>query len=173
MSQEHKSFTMIFNEHYRGLCKFLETMMGRRHLAEEIAQESFLRLYKLGDGTVRPGEERFWLYRVAHNLALNEIRKRETPQRLFHQIKDLFRSSEPTPQAKLEQEERRRVVQILLHNLPEAQRAALLLREQQEMSYREIASVLSVSESKVKVDIFRARNALRVRWKEIERFSND
>ena len=173
MSQEHESFTMIFNEHYPGLCRFLETMIGRRHLAEEIAQESFLRLYKLGDGAIRAGEERFWLYRVAHNLALNEIRKLETPKRFSNQIKDLFRSSDPTPQAELEQKERQRVLRSLLHDLPETQRAALLLREQQEMSYREIASVLSVSESKVKIDIFRARNALRVRWKEIEPFSND
>ena len=101
MSQEHESFTMIFSEHYPGLCRFLETMMGRRHLAEEIAQESFLRLYKLGDGAIRAGEERFWLYRVARNLALNEIRKRETPQRLFNQIKDLFRAPDPTPQTEL------------------------------------------------------------------------
>ena len=56
----------------------------------------------------------------------------------------------------------------LLQSLPEYQRAALLLREQSEMSYREIARVLDVSESKVKVDIFRARSALRSKWKEVE-----
>src|SRR2546426_9961845 len=126
MSQEHESFTMIFNEHYPGLCRFLETMMGRRHLAEEIAQESFLRLYKLGGGAIRAGEERFWLYRVAHNLALNEIRKRETPKRLFNQIKHLFRSSDPTPQAKLEPNARQRGLRTLLHNLQKKHRAALL-----------------------------------------------
>ncbi|HYL99220.1 MAG TPA: sigma-70 region 4 domain-containing protein, partial [Blastocatellia bacterium] len=49
----------------------------------------------------------------------------------------------------------------LLAQLPEHQRAALLLRELEEMSYQEIAKVLSVSESKVKVDIHRARIALR------------
>ena len=48
--------------------------------------------------------------------------------------------------------------------MPEDQRAALLLREQEQLSYREIGEVLNISESKVKVDIFRARAALRERW---------
>ena len=52
----------------------------------------------------------------------------------------------------------------MLKEIPEHQRAALLLREQEEMSYREIAGVLGVTEGKVKVDVFRARTALRERW---------
>ena len=164
---------MLFDEHYPGLCRFLEALMGGRPLAEEIAQESFLRLFQQGEGTIRSGEERFWLYRVARNLALNEIRKRETPRRLFNQIKDLFRFSDPTPQAQIEAQERRRLLHTLLQRLPEPQRAALWLREQQDMSYREIATVLCVSESKVKIDIFRARSTLRLNWKEIEQFSHD
>ena len=52
----------------------------------------------------------------------------------------------------------------MLHTLPEDQRTALLLREQEQLSYREIGEVMKVSESKVKVDIFRARASLRERW---------
>jgi RNA polymerase sigma-70 factor (ECF subfamily) len=52
----------------------------------------------------------------------------------------------------------------MLQTLPEDQRTALLLREQEQLSYREIGQVLNISESKVKVDIFRARTALRERW---------
>ena len=52
----------------------------------------------------------------------------------------------------------------MLKLLPEQQRAALLLREQEEMSYREIAEVLCVSEAKIRVDIFRARQRMRERW---------
>ena len=142
-------------------------MEGRRHLAEEIAQESFLRLYQT-DGAVRKGDERFWLYHVARNLALNKIEKRVTRMRLLGRVTDLFQRSEPTPEAKLEQEERKRLLGSLLQDLPEPQRAALLLREHQEMSYREIAGVLGVSESKVKTDIFRARKALHTRWQEMQ-----
>jgi RNA polymerase sigma factor (sigma-70 family) len=52
----------------------------------------------------------------------------------------------------------------MLQTLPEDQRTALLLREQEQLSYREIGEVMKVSESKVKVDIFRARASLRERW---------
>jgi len=52
----------------------------------------------------------------------------------------------------------------MLQTLPEDQRTALLLREHEQLSYREIGQVLNVSESKVKVDIFRARASLRERW---------
>jgi RNA polymerase sigma-70 factor (ECF subfamily) len=52
----------------------------------------------------------------------------------------------------------------MLHTLPEDQRVALLLREQEQLSYREISQVMNVSESKVKVDIFRARASLREGW---------
>ena len=50
---------------------------------------------------------------------------------------------------------------------PEHQRAVLLLREQEDMSYRQIARVLDISEAKVKVDLFRARTAARARWREL------
>jgi RNA polymerase sigma factor (sigma-70 family) len=70
------------------------------------------------------------------------------------------------PEENLEHAERRQIILKLLKSLPEQQRAALILREQEEMSYREIAQVLNISESKVKVDIFRARNNLRARLHE-------
>jgi RNA polymerase sigma-70 factor (ECF subfamily) len=57
----------------------------------------------------------------------------------------------------------------MLSTLPENQRVALLLREHEQLSYRDISQVLNVSESKVKVDIFRARTALRERWAKKEK----
>ena len=68
------------------------------------------------------------------------------------------------PEQEYETRERKELVLEMLQTLPEDQRAALLLREQEQLSYREIGQVLNVSESKVKVDIFRARAALRERW---------
>jgi RNA polymerase sigma-70 factor (ECF subfamily) len=68
------------------------------------------------------------------------------------------------PEQEYETRERQQMVLKMLHNLPEDQRVALLLREQEQLSYREIGQVLNVSESKVKIDIFRARTALRESW---------
>ena len=168
MARDDEEFTVIFNDLYPSLCRFLESTLGggSRGAAQDIAQETFLRLYRTGLATIPLEEIRFWLYRVARNLALNELNKRQTRNRLLGKVVEVFTTRESNPEELLEQSEHRRMVLDLLKLLPEQQRAALLLREQEEMSYQEIARVLEVSESKVKVDIFRARSALRARWNE-------
>ena len=169
MARDSEEFTMIFNEVYTNLCRFLECLMGERGAAQEIAQESFLRLYRAGPGGPPAREARFWLYRVARNLALNELKKSETRNKFFGKVVEAFRPDAPGPEEGIEREERKSILMKMLKSLPEHQRTALLLREQEEMSYTEIARVLKVSESKVKVDIFRARTRLRAAWNEIER----
>jgi len=109
-------------------------------------------------------EIRFWLFRVARNLALNEVNRNNTRVKLWSQVRDFFNKNEPHPEDLLLRDENQRIVRELLNHLPEHQRSALLLREQDDMSYREIALILDIGESKVKVDIFRARSALRELW---------
>ncbi|HEV2802663.1 MAG TPA: sigma-70 family RNA polymerase sigma factor [Pyrinomonadaceae bacterium] len=167
MASEEDEFAIMFHEFYPSLCRFLECLLGGRGasgVAQEIAQDSFLQLHHKGLRNLPAGEARFWLYRVARNFALNELNKRSTRRRLFERVTDVFRVHVPTPEEEFETAERKNLVVDMLKNLPEQQRAALLLREQEELSYAEIARVLGVSESKVKVDVFRARNSLRERW---------
>ena len=161
-------FAELFDEVYPGLCRFLVCFLGSHHLAQDIAQDAFLRLFNQGQKAAAGQEARFWLYRVARNLALNEIDKRKTRQSLGQRIEELFQRDQLNPARELEQEQQTQRLFGLLQTLPEQQRASLLLREQSEMKYREIAEVLGITESKVKVDIFRARCALRAKWKELE-----
>lgn len=172
MANTDEEFAEIFNELYPSLCRFLECLLGGSAGAtQDIAQESFMQLYRGGPEKIVRGEVRFWLFRVARNLALNELARRSTRQRLFGKVLDAFRAEEPGPAERVEAAERRELVLNLLKHLPEHQRAALLLREHEEMSYAEIARVLNVSEGKVKVDIFRARTALRERWRRAQQAS--
>ncbi len=155
------TFTAVFNEVYPGLCRYLEGMLGRGGAAQEIAQEAMLRLYRTGPGAVACGEERFWVYRVATNLALGELRRASVRTRLATAVSALFGRREPSPHERAEHAERDRRLREALDRLSPAQRAAILLREHDDLSYAEIAAVLGVSLAKVKVDIFRARTALR------------
>ncbi len=165
MANEDEEFTMLFRDFYPSLCRFLECLLGgRAALAQDLAQESFLQLHRTAWGTVPPQEARFWLYRVARNFALNEFRKGQTRHRLFDRVVEVMRPRTRTPEEQYELQERQELVLEMLQTLPEQQRAALLLREQEQLSYREIGQVLNISESKVKVDIFRARSTLRDRW---------
>jgi RNA polymerase sigma-70 factor (ECF subfamily) len=82
-----------------------------------------------------------------------------------------MRPAARNPEQEFETRERKELVLEMLQTLPEDQRTALLLREQEQLSYREIGQVLNISESKVKVDIFRARAALRERWSKKSRMA--
>ncbi|MBS1797997.1 MAG: sigma-70 family RNA polymerase sigma factor [Acidobacteria bacterium] len=168
MLLENEKITMVFREVYPGLCRFLENIVGRDRLAQDLAQESFLRLCRAELGPIPHDEIRFWLYRVARNLALNELGRSRTRTKFWRRLVDFLAADEPDPERKMIADESRRIVRRLLERLPETRRSALLLREQEEMSYREIALVLDVSESKVRVDIFRARQELRKMWFEEE-----
>ena len=165
MASHDEEFTMLFQEFYPSLCRFLECLLGGRvELAQDLAQESFLQLHRTAWGTLPEGEARFWLYRVARNFAINEFRKSHTRYRLFDRVVEAMRPTTRNPEEEFETRERKQLVLTMLNSLPEDQRVALLLREQEELSYRDISQVLNVSESKVKVDIFRARATLRERW---------
>lgn len=160
-----EEFTFLFNEHYASVCRFLEGMTGEgRSVAQELAQECFLRLYRTPDDYLSVGEVKFWLFRVARNLALNEIKRRNGRQRLFEKVIEVFRPVQTSPEEECERGEATALVSRMLRSLPEHQRAILLLREREELTYAEIAKTLGISESKVKVNIFRARQALRVKW---------
>ncbi len=161
MSADEEEFTAIFDDVYPNLCRFLEGILGSDGSAQEIAQECFMKLYKKGLDDIKKGDEIFWLFRVARNLALNKIRDAKRHVGLAEKIKELFYKSKPTHDEVFETREALEGAVELLRKLPEHQRAVLILREQEEMNYREIARVLEISEAKVKVDIFRARNSLR------------
>jgi RNA polymerase sigma-70 factor (ECF subfamily) len=171
MASQDDEFTMLFQDFYPSLCRFLESLLGgRASLAQDLAQESFLQLHRTAWGTLPVAEARFWLYRVARNMAINEFRKSNTRYRLFDRVVEVMRPRARNPEQEYETQERKVLVLEMLQTLPEDQRAALLLREQEQLSYKEIGQVLKVSESKVKVDIFRARASLRERWNKIAGF---
>ncbi len=165
MGSEDEEFTLLFQDFYPSLCRFLECLLGgRAALAQDLAQESFLQLHTTAWDTLPHDEARFWLYRVARNFAINEFRKGQTRYRLFERVVEAMRPRTRNPEEEYETRERKKLVLEMLQSLPEDQRTALLLREQEQLTYREIGQVLNISEAKVKIDIFRARTALRERW---------
>ncbi len=158
------AFTLLFNDLHPGLCRYLERLLGAGGAAQEAAQEALLRLHRLGAGGVAPGQERYWVYRVATRLALNELRRARLRERVAPFLA-LF-SGAPARQAqdpgeRAERSERDGQLRAALDRLPARQRAVLLLREFEELSYAEIAQLLGASLAKIKTDLFRARRALR------------
>jgi RNA polymerase sigma-70 factor (ECF subfamily) len=162
------SFEILLRRYRLPLVGFFHRMIRDQALAEDLAQEVFLRVYKSRE-SYRP-EARFttWLYRIATNLALNAIRDRRdevsaTAGGDDGSTLDRFVDPQPTVEQQLVQGERERLIRQAVEALPEHQRAAVILHKYQDVDYRQIAGILRVSESAVKSLLFRAYETLRMR----------
>ena len=158
MTRQDEWFDTTYRTFYPQIVRFLDGMLSGRSESSDLAQEVFLRLNR--EETPPSGEQvRFWLFRVARNLAINELKRIGVREKLRHLIDSLI-SGPADPFQRLSSKEEWIVVVEGLRGLPEDQRAALLLREWEGMSYEEIASTSQVSVAKVKSDIYRARKTL-------------
>jgi RNA polymerase sigma-70 factor (ECF subfamily) len=164
------SFGLLLERHRGPVIHFFYRMVQSQAVAEELAQEVFLRVYK-SRSTYEPSAKfTTWLFRIATHLGLNWIRDgrnerlqesmdRETTDGATRQIADLARNVEQELVYRVKLVEVREAIEAL----PSKQRAAVLMHKYEEMEYSEIASVLGCSESAVKSLLFRAYEHLRSR----------
>ena len=165
------SFGVLLEKHRSSVVHFLYRMVQNPAVAEELAQEVFLRVYR-SRATYEPTAKfTTWLFRIATHLALNSLRDNKN-ERLQDRLDEDASSDLPVRQVSdgRPSVEQRMVYQAKLDEvrraigaLPEKQRAAVLMHKYEEMEYAQIAKVLSCSESAVKSLLFRAYEALRAR----------
>lgn len=167
-----ESFDVLLDRHRKPLVAFFVRMVRDPALAEDLAQEAFLRVYQ-ARRRYRP-EAKFttWLYRIATNLALNALRDRKGVRAVSGgdgdssegpALMDQLSDSRPTAEQEMMLSERERTIRQAVESLPDNQRAAVILHKYQGVDYRQIGNVLGVSESAVKSLLFRAYENLRVR----------
>ena len=168
------AFDVLVGRYRAPVVHFLYRMVDHPALAEELAQEVFLRVYR-ARRSYRP-QARFstWLFRIATNVGLNSLR--DGRMRRMRETSIESEAGEPAlaamladPAANAEQTmleaERREEIRRAVESLPEKQRLAVLLHKYQEMHYTEIAGILDCSESALKSLLFRAYETLRVKLK--------
>jgi RNA polymerase sigma-70 factor (ECF subfamily) len=165
------SFGVLLEKHRSSVVHFLYRMVQNPAVAEELAQEVFLRVYR-SRATYEPTAKfTTWLFRIATHLALNSLRDNKN-ERLQDRLDEDASSDLPIRQVSDGRPsiEQRMVYQAKLDEvrraigaLPEKQRAAVLMHKYEEMEYAQIAKVLNCSESAVKSLLFRAYEALRAR----------
>ena len=164
------SFGVLLDKHRSSVVHFLFRMVQNHAVAEELAQEVFLRVYRSRGSYEPTAKFTTWLFRIATHLALNSLRdnKNERAQARLdddsndlpvRQVKDTRPSVEQSMVYQVKLEEVRRAIGAL----PDKQRAAVLMHKYEEMEYSQIARVLSCSESAVKSLLFRAYETLRAR----------
>lgn len=132
--------------------------------AEDICQETFYKAFK-SLKTFRDEEATFstWLYTIARNTALSELRKsRYSEVSLEDNVTAPQISTILLPEQELLRNERAQKVREAINTLPEKQRSALILREYEQLDYREIAQILDSSVSSIKSLLFRARMSIKM-----------
>jgi RNA polymerase sigma-70 factor (ECF subfamily) len=164
------SFTLLLEKHRGPVIHFVYRMVLNQAIAEELAQEVFLRVYRSRESYEPTAKFTTWLFRIATHLALNWIRdgKNERGQESLdseiqegvgRQVADRGRNVEQVLVYRVRLKEVRDAIDLL----PAKQRAAVLMHKYQEMEYSQIAKALSCSESAVKSLLFRAYETLRSR----------
>jgi len=164
------SFGLLLEKHRTSVVNFLYRMVQNHAVAEELAQEVFLRVYR-SRATYEPTAKfTTWLFRIATHLALNALRdgkNERTQERLDDDSSDLparqVADQRQTVEQRMVYQARLDEVRKAVATLPDKQRAAVLMHKYEEMEYSQIAKVLSCSESAVKSLLFRAYETLRAR----------
>jgi RNA polymerase sigma factor (sigma-70 family) len=156
---DEDAFQVIHERYRQRLFGYARQMLsGSRSDAEDAMQDVFLRAYGALRADDRPVTVRAWLYRVAHNRCIDQLRR---PLPAAIDLFDITRG--PSLQDPLEQAERREDLRRLVSDvrrLPDQQRSALLMREMEGLSYKELSEALAVSIPAVKSLLVRARIGL-------------
>ncbi len=167
------AFEVLLRRYQNPIITFCYSFMRKRDVAEDMAQEVFLRVFK-NAGRYRPtGKFSTWLFRIAANLCINELKKRklrravslDAPAGIDPQgskivarlASDEFRG----PLDEAERHEAQEIIDRAIQALPEEQRATLVMVEYHRMCYKEIAEILRVTVSAIKMRVKRARESLR------------
>ena len=173
---DESGFNFLVQKYHRAMIHFLFRMVRNQAIAEELAQEVFLRVYRSRESYRAEAKFTTWLYRIATNLAVNHARDTrhergaqtvylDAPSSETGATPDVA-DDEPSVEQRLLREERMAAIRTHVMALPERQRLAVLMHKYQGMDYRQIGEVLKLSESATKSLLFRAYQTLRDKLKD-------
>jgi len=161
------AFEQLIEAHQTRVVGTIAKILGDEMDAEDIAQQVFIRIWNSASRYQPTAKFTTWLFKITRNLVFNELRRRkrhpavniEEPDEERHfQMPD---RTAPPPDVSMLDQEMQAAIQRAIDSLPEIQRMAIVLRRYEDLSYEEIANVLSLSVPAVKSLLFRARGDLR------------
>ena len=173
---DEASFNFLVEKYHRPMIHFLYRMVRNQAVAEELAQEVFLRVYRARMSYRAEAKFTTWLYRIATNLAVNYARdthQERAAQTVYLDAPDEetgtrpdVADDKPSVEQRMLREERMGAIRSYVMALPERQRMAVLMHKYEGMDYRQIGEVLKLSESATKSLLFRAYQTLRGKLKD-------
>jgi RNA polymerase sigma-70 factor (ECF subfamily) len=153
-------FKSVYETVFPIIIRIVYRITNDMDIAEEVCQEAFIRYYERQDTIPNAEQAKYWLIRVSKNLALNHEKRKGRERKAYERV---FREPKPnqdTGETLVLKQEASETVQQALTALPENLRMVLILKEYSNLNYKEIATILGISEGNVKVRVFRARERL-------------
>ena len=178
---DDEAFTQLVTAYQDRVIGIFTPVVGSREVAEDLAQELFMRVYRARKGYEPTAKFSTWLFRIANNLASNTRRSKGrrkevqfaadtgAQQPLAAKDQALPDEDAQTASRQLDRREMQRIVRESLESLPERQRLAILLSKFEGMSYEDIAETMELSTAAVKSLLARARENLRVQLEKVVR----
>jgi RNA polymerase sigma-70 factor (ECF subfamily) len=173
---DDEAFNLLVSKYHRNMVHYMYRMTHNQAVAEELAQEVFLRVYRSRESYRAEARFSTWLYRIASNLGVNharDTRHERTAHTIYLDEQDRetgttpdVADSKPNVEQDLVRQERMEAIRKHVMALPERQRNAVLMHKYQGLDYRQIGEVLKLSESATKSLLFRAYQTLRERLKD-------
>src|SRR5215213_3549249 len=157
---DEAAFERLYERHVEGVYRYSLGMLGDAADAEDVTQTTFLNAYRAYKNGTRPDKPQSWLIAIAHNVCRQRFRQAQRRPREVEYDDALGPAPEESEGPTLDDLRR------ALGELPENQRAALVMRELEGRSYKEIAALLGTSVSALETLLFRARRALREQLEE-------
>jgi RNA polymerase sigma-70 factor (ECF subfamily) len=154
---DRDAFAVLVDGYWDRLYRWLFHLTRDRHSAEDLAQESLLRAFSALASFQAGTRFQAWLFRIAHNAWVNSNRRREKRWQAFPE--DLAEPADG-PSGQAMNREALKELTLAVGRLPGDFRAAFLLRAEEEMSFRDIADVLQISEETARWRVFKARQKL-------------
>ncbi|MBQ9014544.1 MAG: RNA polymerase sigma factor [Firmicutes bacterium] len=148
----------IYNKYFRIIYRYLLSLCGDPHLAEELAQETFLKALSQKEPESVDDNVNAWLYTIARNLYFQQYNKSRRRQKILKQnTSEQFADS---PETVMMQKQGKFRIHQLLHELAEPYREVFMLRNYGELSFREIAEIFGRNETWARTIYYRARKKL-------------
>ncbi|MCP4574031.1 MAG: sigma-70 family RNA polymerase sigma factor [bacterium] len=159
---DENALRIIVERWERPVFAFLVRMLGSPEEAEDLCQDSFMKLIKAADRYRPEGKFQSWLFRIAGNQARSRLRRRKILRWLpLTDDYDNAPARDPDALTDLTGKEERDLVQEAVARLPERQRQALVLKQYHDLSYQEIADTMGTTVASVQMLLHRGMSALR------------
>lgn len=162
---EHRAFGLLVGRYQNRIFRFVLRLCNSRDQAMDLTQDTFMKAHQALAGWRPEAQFKTWLFRIAHNATLDELRRRQCidfvplPEPGVDGAGAELQSTAPQPDQQVADWQRIELLDRVLRRLPAEQREVLLLREVEGMSYGEISLTLGLEEGTVKSRLARARIA--------------